>query len=387
MDCQGLPSGFISFNAGMQMIEQENKNVSFSLTPQLVLKYDKEIMSSFSSWDFTETLLLKPDITGFGGNIISSVPDSNKKLHNLYSTMSGTSMSSPQIAGLNALLKQYLKENASKYGIVKNSDYTELMAKLLMSTATPISTSDGLEVASPRVQGNGLANVSDAINTPCYISSNSEADNYRPKISLGENASGEYLLQFNIHNISDTAQTYQLSADVFNDAVNENDELSWNTQRLVKDADYYLVFEDADTGAELQEITVEPSSVKHVTAKIILTKEAYNNIFEVFENGTFIDGFINLKNETSPALTLSFMTFCGNWNENNTAELIEQFAYKDPDNEYASFLSDGVNTAGLNLIELYSLFTDEFDNEPSDTRRFGHNAVTPLLFSAAESKR
>ena len=31
MDCQGLPSGFISFNAGMQMIEQENKNVSFSL--------------------------------------------------------------------------------------------------------------------------------------------------------------------------------------------------------------------------------------------------------------------------------------------------------------------------------------------------------------------
>ena len=67
------------------------------------------------------------------------------------------------------------------------------------------------------------------------------------------------MLQFNIHNISDTAQTYQLSADVFNDAVNENDELSWNTQRLVKDADYYLVFEDADTGAELQEITVEPS--------------------------------------------------------------------------------------------------------------------------------
>ena len=46
MACQGLPSGFISFNAGMQMIEQENKNVSFSLTPQLVLKYDKEVMSS-----------------------------------------------------------------------------------------------------------------------------------------------------------------------------------------------------------------------------------------------------------------------------------------------------------------------------------------------------
>lgn len=77
------------------------------------------------------------------------------------------------------------------------------------------------------------------------------------------------------------------------------------------------------------------------------------------------------------------MTFCGNWSENNTAELIEQFAYKDPDNEYASFLSDGVNTAGLNLIELYSLFTDEFDNEPSDTDdldiTLSHPYFSPLL--------
>lgn len=383
MECKGLPSGFISFNAGMKMIEQENKTVSFSLNTKPVLKYDKEVMSGFSSWNFTENLLLKPDITGFGGYIISSIPDSNKKLHNLYSIMSGTSMSSPQIAGLSALLKQYLKENSSKYGIDENSDYTELMAKLLMSTATPISTSDGLEVASPRVQGNGLANVSDAINTPCYISSDSEADNYRPKISLGENATGEYTLSFNIHNVSDTAQTYQLSADVFNDALNENNELSWNTQRLVKDADYSIVFEDADKGIELQEITVEPSSVKHVTAKIILSQEAYDNIFKTFENGTFIDGFIYLKNKTSPALTLSFMTFCGSWNENNAAELIEQFAYKEPDNEYSSFLSDGVNAAGLNLIEMYSLLSDESENETINAddlnMTLSHPYFSPLL--------
>lgn len=383
MECEGLPSGFISFNAGMKMIEQENKTVSFSITPQLILKYNKEVMSNFSSWDFTETLLLKPDITGFGGNIISSVPDKNKKVHNLYSSMSGTSMSTPQLAGLNALLKQYLKENTSKYGIVNNSDYTELMAKLLMSTATPINTSDGLEIASPRVQGNGLTNVSDAINTPCYLSSNSEIDNYRPKISLGENASGEYLLHFNIHNISDTAQTYQLSADVFNDALNDDDTLNWNTQRLVKDADYSLIFEDADTGVELHEITVEPAAIKPVTAKITLTQEAYKNIFETFENGTFIDGFINLRNETSPALTLSFMTYCGSWSENDKADLIEQFTYKDPDNENGSYLSDGINIAGVNLIKAYDLLIDDidFDNLETDDLdiALSHPYFSPLL--------
>ncbi|MDE5649164.1 MAG: S8 family serine peptidase, partial [Oscillospiraceae bacterium] len=379
MECYGLPSGFISLNAGMQMIEEKNKTVTFSQTPQLVLKYDKEVMSSFSSWDFTESLLLKPDITGFGGNIISSVPDINQKVHNLYAPMSGTSMSSPQIAGLNAILKQYLKENTDKYGIADNTEYRELMAKLLMSTAKPISTNDGLEVASPRVQGNGLANVADAINTSCYLSSNSAVDNYRPKISLGENSSGEYVLQFNIHNVSDSAQTYQLSADVFSDTMNDDSTLSWNTQRLLKDTDYILIFEDSDTGSTVNEITVEPISVKPVTAKIILTQEAYSKIFDTFENGTFIDGFINLRNETSPSLTLSFMTFCGSWKENDQSDLIEQFIYKDTDNEYGSYLSDGVNIAGINIIEAYDYLIDSFNSDSSEPDNFAVTLSQPYF--------
>lgn len=377
MDCKGIPSGFISYNSGMQMIEEKNKTISFSEKPYPLLKYDKEIMSGFSSWDFTESLILKPDITGFGGNIVSSIPDKNKKVHNLYGTMSGTSMSSPQIAGLNAVLKQYLKENADKYGIAGNLEYRELMAKLLMSTAKPISTNDGLEIASPRVQGNGLANVADAINTPCYLSSNSAVDNYRPKISLGENPSGEYILQFNIHNISESAQTYQLSADVFSDNMNADSTLSWNTQRLLNDTDYILTFEDSETGRKIDEITVEPTSVKPITAKITLTQNAYNKIFDTFENGTFIDGFINLKNETSPALTLSFMAFCGSWNENDQSDLIEQFIYKDNNNKYGSYLSDGINIAGLNIIETYGY---------SDNSEFNLTASHPYFSPIIDNK-
>lgn len=362
MECDALPSGFISLESGQELIDEENKIVTFENNKMVTLAVDDEVMSNFSAWDFTEELLLKPDITGFGGNVVSSVPDINGKKHNLYSIKSGTSMSTPQLTGINALLKQYLKENTDKYGITNNTDYNELMAKLLMSTATPIKTSDELETASPRVQGNGLANVANAIKTPCYLSTDSEVDNYRPKISLGEDKSGDYTLLFYVHNISDAPQTYQFSESVFTDDQTDDGSLSWNTTRLTKGTDYTVSFQDYDLGTEISEITVEPGTVRPVTAKITITQSAYDNIFEKFESGTFVDGFITLSSETQPDLTLSYMAFCGSWNENNKANIIENFAYKEPDNEYGAYLSDGINTAGLNLIEIMDHFEGIFDN-------------------------
>ncbi|MGN1481920.1 S8 family serine peptidase [Porcipelethomonas sp.] len=384
ISCESLPSGLISYDNGMKMIDENKKVVSFSNKNQISLKYSKEVMSSFSSWDYTETLILKPDITGFGGNILSSYPNdkntSSNSVHNKYKTLSGTSMSAPQLTGINALLKQYLKENMERYGITSEADYTELMAKLLMSTATPIYTSDGLELASPRVQGNGLANIADAINTPCYISSESETDNYRPKISLGEDKSGNYTLQFNIHNVSDTAQTYHLNEAVFCDSTTDGT-LNWNTQRLIKDEDYNIKFMDPNYGAEIQDITVEPGSTAALTAQIIITGK-YDKIFEEFKNGTFIDGYITLTGESVPDLTLSFMTFCGDWSENNKASLFEPFIYKNPDNEYGSYLSDLTNMAGMNILSYIDAF---MNGEESDVNQFvSHPYFSPLTESDSD---
>lgn len=351
INCTTLPSGFVSYNSGLQMIEAENKIITFTGT-NVILKYDSEVMSDFSSWNFTENLVLKPDITGFGGNIISSVADENGEAHNLYACLNGTSMSTPQISGLMAILKQHIKNNPEKYEITSNSDYTEIAAKLLMSTATPIYTSDNLEIASPRVQGNGLANVSDAINTPCYISTNSEADQNRPKLSLGSNNSGVYTFDFNIHNTSDTAFTYNLIESVFRDETDENG-TKWNTQRLINGEDYSISFTDPSYGVELSQITVAPMSTATITAEIIISPKCYNEIFEQFENGTFIDGFITLSCETAPSLTLSYMGFCGDWTGGNNANLIHSFAYKDSSDEFGSILHDGTYIAGVNYIKIF----------------------------------
>ena len=93
-------------------------------------------MSSFSSWGPTEGLTLKPEITGIGGNVFSAYCGSQ------FAVMSGTSMASPQVAGMAAVMGQYIRENKldEKTGL----DARALINSLLMSTATPLKGYDDI---------------------------------------------------------------------------------------------------------------------------------------------------------------------------------------------------------------------------------------------------
>ena len=149
------------------------------------------LISDFSSFGTDAELGLKPDLGGPGGQIYSTWPHQQFGGHN---TISGTSMSSPHVAGLAALLLE-AKHNSISPAMVQT---------LLMNTALPkgvnIAPTAGLEPTWR--QGAGLAQIVEAVTTPASVTP--------AKISLGEGNGGSSNLT--VSNTSSAPITYNLSA-------------------------------------------------------------------------------------------------------------------------------------------------------------------------------
>ena len=164
--------------------------------------------------DTTEVVGVAPDVTAPGGNIYSSVDNGQ------YGIMSGTSMSAPHIAGMAALVLQYLHETHPE---LTDAQMHTVAEALIMSTATPavdysneVVYPDGIEY-SPRKQGSGVANVYDAVTSGSYLTVNGST----PKVSMGDNdtKSGNFTFSFEINNFSDQTQSYALSGSAMTDFV------------------------------------------------------------------------------------------------------------------------------------------------------------------------
>ena len=185
-------------------------------------------MSDFSSWGVPGSLELKPEITAPGGNIYSL--NGLEPSGGGYEIMSGTSMASPQVAGMSALLAQYIQEN----GLVEKTGLTErqLIQSLLMSTAQPLKESDGIYFPVIQ-QGAGMANVYDAITADSFItmapgSSSGDADG-KIKVELYDDPSrtGSYKATFTVNNLTDEEKILELSADFFVQALASDGEFTY----------------------------------------------------------------------------------------------------------------------------------------------------------------
>ncbi len=170
-------------------------------------------ISSFSSWGGTGDLAMKPELVAPGGNIYSvngAVKDGTA-----YELMSGSSMAAPQVAGIAALVQQYLRyKELSADGLTSRA----LTQSLLMSTATPLKDGSGEYYPLLR-QGAGLVNAYSAVSTPAYITVEGTPDG-KVKAELGDDPAktGVYTVKFTIHNLTGEKVEYALSTDVFTQA-------------------------------------------------------------------------------------------------------------------------------------------------------------------------
>lgn len=210
-----IPCASITMLSGAYILEQLAQN------PNLTLEAGAEAgvvpsetayqMSDFSSWGVTPSLTLEPDITAPGGNIYSTVDGGG------YGVMSGTSMASPNLAGISALVKEYAT-SADGLGYADGAEVNALVRALLMSTSVPLVHPDGLYY-SPRNQGSGLANAYNAVTTQAYLS----VDGCDvPKVELYDDPGkvGEYNYSFQVHNFGDETLYYGLNTVAQTEGVN-----------------------------------------------------------------------------------------------------------------------------------------------------------------------
>ena len=146
-------------------------------------------ISDFSSMGPTVDACFKPEISAPGSSIFSTVPGG-------YGIASGTSMASPMIAGLAALIKEV------------HPDWKTMEVKsALMNTATIIKNPYNGKPITFLLQGAGEADVSKALNTPALI---------EPRAIVIEE-SNNTKQDFTVKNISTNNINFSLSYELFLD--------------------------------------------------------------------------------------------------------------------------------------------------------------------------
>lgn len=270
-------------------------------------------MSDFSSWGPTADLKIKPEITAHGGDILSAYPGQN------YDRISGTSMASPNHAGVTVLMRQHVRELFPNY---TNTQVEALVNQLVMSTADILYNTNGLPYAV-RKQGAGITNLADATATTAYIRTydkNGDAMK-RTKFEIGDdpNKTGVYEMTFDIVNFGSTSLSYDVGAVVMTEGVSS--ELTKKGDRTVTEEGYIL------DGAQLSvvkveggsnsgnNVTVVANSTAKVTVKLTLSDKDKEYLDRSFANGMYVEGFITLDAKDGSGIDLSapYLAFYGDW--------------------------------------------------------------------------
>jgi lactocepin len=312
-----IPAITVSKDAGQGLIDQlqNGQKITMKLSNGTWIDNTlKNQMSNFSSMGTPTTLDFKPEISGVGGNIYSTIPN------NKYQVMSGTSMATPQVAGGAALVLQSLYSK----GLPKTED-TVLKAKIaLMNTSSIVSDprANNSVPYSPRVQGAGLMQVANAINTPVLVTNKRAPLEQAGSVALKEIKENNFNFKLEMEaldgkDVPDNME-YKVVVDVLTDET-EHKEYDLNADGSNHRSEDYLTMKSTRIeGADVhvnggQTIQISKGKKKELSIDIKLPKNMKKN--------TFVEGFVrfiptaNNKSDKVVPLSMPYMGFYGNWVE------------------------------------------------------------------------
>ena len=304
---QDVPAAFISQADGQAMLAAADHHLTIA-EGQVLPQSTTYEASEFSSWGVSPDLRLKPEIAAPGGNVFSAIPNG------AYEQTSGTSMATPQMAGISAIVLQRVQSDPM-FASMSARQKADVVQNLIMGTARPLTDAAQTSGAlySPRKQGAGLVDALAATTSSVYPTVVGAAEPSRPKADLGDGTKGWHF-DVTLHNLGATPATYELSSQALSEIVDGGffTEHSSDWRGRGVEVTYSGA---ASASAEGATVTVPALGEATVGVDIVPGSEFASYVADNTPNGTFLDGFVRFasKAEGQPDLAVPYLGFYGDW--------------------------------------------------------------------------
>ncbi len=304
---QDLPAAFISQADGQAMLDAPEHKLSIA-EGQVLPQSSIYEASEFSSWGVSPDLRLKPEIAAPGGNVFSSIPNG------AYEQTSGTSMATPQMAGISAIVLQRVQSDPL-FASMSARQQADVVQNLIMGTARPLTDAAQTTGAlySPRKQGAGLVDALAATTSSVYPTVVGAAEQSRPKADLGDGTKGWHF-DVTLHNLSGVPATYELSSQALSEIVDGGFFTEHSSDWRGKGVE--ITYSGAaSASAEGAMVTVPASGEATVGIDVTPGSEFASYVADNTPNGTFLDGFVRFASKTDgqPDLAVPYLGFYGDW--------------------------------------------------------------------------
>ena len=304
---QDVPAAFISQADGQAMLAAADHHLTIA-EGQVLPQPTTYEASEFSSWGVTPDLRLKPEIAAPGGNVFSAIPNG------AYEQTSGTSMATPQMAGISAIVLQRVQSDPL-FASMSARQQVDVVQNLIMGTARPLT--DAVQTSgalySPRKQGAGLVDALAATTSSVYPTVVGAPESSRPKADLGDGTTGWHF-DVTLHNLSGVEATYELSSQALSEIVDGGffTEHSSDWRGRGVELTYSGAASASGEGAT---VTVPASGEATVGVDIAPGSEFASYVADNAPNGTFLDGFVRFASKTDgqPDLAVPYLGFYGDW--------------------------------------------------------------------------